>query len=239
LSGPDQWLLALEGFGYDKDIDALWVHVNMHRSSNLRNHGTSFWISAEWGKHFAQVGVGEHWISGEGAARFGGWKGFWATTFDISDPAKRMTVKVHTFPEEALSFGDGATFRIGKDGDSWSMNFIPDNRQFNPQNVHLVPIQADKLDRASLVLESFDQMESSSWNLSTYFSRIPICRMTERGGAKAWPHSRVSYEGSKRPPEYLGLHIGRHWYNILGLGEPSYLEMGHIGSQPHPLDDLW
>lgn len=218
----------------------------MPRSGNLKNHGTTFWISAEWrhhfaewGNHFAQIGVIEYWVSGEGEAKFGGWKGFWATTFDISDPANRMTVKVHNFPDERLGYGEGATFRIGKDDGGWSLSFLPDNHQPLNTNTRTVPIQADNMDRMSLVLESFDQMPSGSWNLSNYFSYIPMARMTEGEGAKSWPHARVAYEGSKRPPEYLGLHVGKHWYNYLGLGEPSFIEMGHVGEQPHPRDSLW
>lgn len=239
MSAPGQWLLAVEGFGYEKPVDAFWVHVTMPRTGNLKNHGTYFWISAEWRNHFAQIGVIEYWVAGEGEAKFGGWKGFSATTFDISDPANRMTVKVHNFPDEPLNYCDGATFRIGKDDDHWSMSFIPDNRQFLRENVRVVPIQADHIDRMSLVLESFDQMGSGSWNISQYFSQIPIARMIGGRGAEEWPHARVAYEGNKRPPEYLGLYVGRHWYSDTGMGGPSFIQMGHVGEQPHPTEGLW
>ena len=231
IATPTQWLMVVSPQGIKGDIDTIYTKITTPRRSNLKNLGTSFWISAEWGRHFAQVGLSD---SGDGKFR-----AFYASTLDLTDPRNRLTVKVHTFKIPKFSHAKDITLRIEViSEDETRLSILPRNARITANHSTILPI-GRKIDKVALVLEAFDQASTTDWNRSTWRANTPKVNTNLKNG-QTWPHARPAFEGVKTPPKYMGISLMfPRSLNIKPRDTPTHLTMGHIGDYPNIRNRLW
>ena len=242
MAASNQWLYAISpdfiGNEQIPSIDGFGVKVRMPRRNNKRDLGTSFWISVDLPSgrslpHFMQVGFGEDTDKKR-------WRGFYATTFKLSDPSRRDTVKNHGM-DTILLPGEEAYLKMAWDYDHWRFALIPQllTRGGKVSYVDMPKglrhqVYSTPKPQISLVLESMEKPGWEDWNLSNYFAFMPQYRTTS-GDIVDWPHARAGFRQNS-PPSYIGINLIRRWR---GLRKPLALQIGHLGTRYDQRKRLW